>query len=716
MKKRILSILLVLTITASLSMATAPLALAQTPSVVLSHTEFIMNIDTARQLTATMRGNVAGDHIVFRSLNEAVATVTHDGIVHAVGGGVTQVRAEMIRGGAVIASADCRVEVRIPAVPVGSISLNETNITMTMTMPVNPVLTATIHPANANAYLGLTWTSSNINVAFLSTEPGLNQNLQRRIIPVAPGTTTITVRAANGRTVTAMVTVESFRPVTNVIPASTQLGSGTTINLNQDVTVAPANSSWHGLPAALRVVEWRRVVPEGTTVVGATISGSTLTIPWNQTGTIVVEAVVHRGEGTAAAPWHQQDVDFVRNVTFNVVPFVSVSEITNVPGRMVVGRPLTLSGTIIPATALRREIIWSFTPDSDNEAGAFFNHNNTILTAQRPGTVSVRATVRNGGAALSGLGGESVIDFEQDFIIWATPYEPNQLTLRAEPGGSVSGAGTGRFAEEEVVTITATPDRDFIFAGWHSTNGGRFANSDSATTAFTMPRGDTTVTAFFTFVGFSDAGGTATPWQAPEQNRWQQTPAQTVRRQESAQIGAQTFTDVNAGDWFSAGAGFVHERGWMGAAAGTTASFRPAATITLGEVAFALHRMAGNPTVLNSAGEVLRGQSAAIEWLRAAGILTGAHGNAEARLTRQEIAVIVGGLAGYMRWSYNIVRSPANFTDMAQVSQVARGHINDLFRARIINGRTETTFAPHDVMSRAEFAALLLNFADSMGI
>lgn len=79
------------------------------------------------------------------------------------------------------------------------------------------------------------------------------------------------------------------------------------------------------------------------------------------------------------------------------------------------------------------------------------------------------------------------------------------LTVNSTTGGSATGSGT--FEEGKAVTITATPNSDYKFTGWTTSNGGSFGNSSNATTTFTMPNKNTTVTANFKYVSNNNSGG-----------------------------------------------------------------------------------------------------------------------------------------------------------------------------------------------------------------
>jgi endo-1,4-beta-xylanase len=74
--------------------------------------------------------------------------------------------------------------------------------------------------------------------------------------------------------------------------------------------------------------------------------------------------------------------------------FVEVTNITGVPTQAVVGMPLTLSGTVSPANATNKTIVWSLVSGPGTISG-------NTLTPTGSGTIIVRATIANGIIAQS---------------------------------------------------------------------------------------------------------------------------------------------------------------------------------------------------------------------------------------------------------------------------------------------------------------------------
>ena len=79
----------------------------------------------------------------------------------------------------------------------------------------------------------------------------------------------------------------------------------------------------------------------------------------------------------------------------------------------------------------------------------------------------------------------------------ATGTKQYQLTVQAATGGTVNTNASGKYAANTAVSLVATPNSGYEFAGWASSNGGSFTSVASASTSFTMPAANTTLTAHF---------------------------------------------------------------------------------------------------------------------------------------------------------------------------------------------------------------------------
>lgn len=86
-------------------------------------------------------------------------------------------------------------------------------------------------------------------------------------------------------------------------------------------------------------------------------------------------------------------------------------------------------------------------------------------------------------------------------VVEATPDTTYTLTVDLN-GGSGSTTG-GTYAEGTVININAGSRSNYRFDGWTSSNGDSFADASSASTTFTMPAANTTVTANWRYIGGS---------------------------------------------------------------------------------------------------------------------------------------------------------------------------------------------------------------------
>ena len=472
----------------------------------------VMEIGAPVQLRATAQPSTASQNVTWSSADEDIATVKGSisvnsiGIIEGVSAGMTTITARATESGAI---ANCTVIVLDKGTAAAGVLLDQSRISVSIDANPLPALTAVVYPypdendpdrdeIAKDIARNLVWASSDPGVAVVSTENP--ESLKREIILVKPGTATITVRTPDGKsTASCVITVEAaaaFVPVTDISLAITTAAMGAAINLNELATLRPANATHN-------TMVWR-IVSDQASLTGASIMAGVLTVPWNQTGSIVVEASVARGR--ADTEWGYNDnLAFIKTFTINIVPFLPVTGVTDVPSLAFAGVPLQLRGTVLPAGASYRKIEWSTVPDVIS--GVYLNKETGVLTAQWPGSVTVRATVQNG---VIGSQSETAAAFVQDFTIKVDPYVTNTLELRANPGGTASGAGAGQFAGGEIITITAIPNAGYTFAGWYSTNGGAFADAGRAVTQFTMPPNATMVTAYFTYTGLP--GGSAGDW------------------------------------------------------------------------------------------------------------------------------------------------------------------------------------------------------------
>jgi len=84
------------------------------------------------------------------------------------------------------------------------------------------------------------------------------------------------------------------------------------------------------------------------------------------------------------------------------------------------------------------------------------------------------------------------------------PVESYTLTVK---DSYANNSGAGKYAPGTKVFIHAGSRSNYSFAGWTSSGDGSFANASSASTTFIMPKGNTTITANWTYKGVDRGSG-----------------------------------------------------------------------------------------------------------------------------------------------------------------------------------------------------------------
>ena len=197
-------------------------------SISLSETAKTLDLNGTKEftLTATITPSNANTSLTWASSKPDVATVTKNGKVTAIAKGTTTITVTTANG----KTATCNVTVvntETGDVLPESISLSETTKTLDLNGTKEFTLTATITPSNANKENTLTWTSSKPDVATV-TQDG-------KVTAIAKGTTTITVKTANGKTATCTVTVTKSL-VKNIVDIKYSTKDTTSNNVTVTIT------------------------------------------------------------------------------------------------------------------------------------------------------------------------------------------------------------------------------------------------------------------------------------------------------------------------------------------------------------------------------------------------------------------------------------------------------------------------------------------------
>lgn len=324
-------------------------------------------------------------------------------------------------------------------------------------------------------------------------------------------------------------------------------------------------------------------------------------------------------------------------------------------------------------------------------------------------------------------------------------------------GGNGSFTGDRRYAENEVISIDAGERAGYRFTRWTSSDGGSFADASRASTEFTMPAADTTITAnwrrrssgggsslSYYHVTFDTNGGedmrqllrleyteidledyiperegyTFAGWYLDSDfdrevdsiiveeditfyAKWEaiaEAPEETEEPQETEPV---SFTDVEENDWFYDAVNYAVKNGLMSGMSETI--FTPNTPLTREMLAVVLYNVEGQPesTEVNPFTDIKADlwYTDAILWANANGIVagydTGAYGVGDA-ITREQFVTI---LYRYAQWrGYDVsIGADTNllsYTDAFDISEYAYPAMQWACGANILNGMGDGTFRP----------------------
>ena len=219
--------------------------------------------DTEVLTAAVMPADATDKTVTWTSSDTAVATV-ENGIVTAKKAGTAVVIATTSNG----KTASCTVTVSVPTVDVTGVTLNKTELSLTV--GESATLTATVTPANATDS-SVTWHSSNPSV--VTVENGV-------VTAKGAGSATVTVTTSNGKTAFCTVTVSvPTVDVTGVALNKTELSLTVSESTTLTATVTPANATvktvtWHSSDTLVVTVKNGVVTAVGVGTATVTVTTS----------------------------------------------------------------------------------------------------------------------------------------------------------------------------------------------------------------------------------------------------------------------------------------------------------------------------------------------------------------------------------------------------------------------------------------------------------
>ena len=194
--------------------------------------------------------------VSFVSTNEAVATVTRDGVVTAVDGGSAQIRLDAENG------ARALVQIQVKGAKVDTLALNTDRLAMEKGQ-----ITGLKAIFNEDAVdTSVTWQSANEDIAQVDAIG--------RVVAVGGGETRVTAIAANGLTASAEVSVHVSGNALRIMPEDVTVGAGTYVRLNTYYLPADTTDevvSWASSDESILQVKDNAVyaVREGSTILSA---------------------------------------------------------------------------------------------------------------------------------------------------------------------------------------------------------------------------------------------------------------------------------------------------------------------------------------------------------------------------------------------------------------------------------------------------------------
>ena len=337
--------------------------------------------------------------------------------------------------------------------------------------------------------------------------------------------------------------------------------------------------------------------------------------------------------------------------------------------------------TEIPATGhIYGEPVWSWREDGKSCTATFICENDETHQATPEVTITSEvktpATSTQNGVteytATTTFEGMTYTDTKEVADIPATGLDyvgvyTYAITVPSDVDGGTVTASLTRASSGTTVTLTVTPDEGYELASLVVTDasGNRqvLTAKGEGVFTFTMPGSNATVAAVFVPIEFP-------------------------------------FVDVKPGDWFYEYVVYVYANGLMDGTSATT--FEPNANMTRAMVWAILARIDGETVTGTNWLETAR------TWAMANGVSDGE--NANGYVTREQLATMLWRYAGEPTSSYSL----SAFTDADSVSDYAETAMAWAVEHGIITGMTDTTIEPQGTATRAQCAAMLMRFIESV--
>ena len=355
------------------------------------------------------------------------------------------------------------------------------------------------------------------------------------------------------------------------------------------------------------------------------------------------------------------------------------------------------------------------------------------VTVNNSGVITNEGTIENQGTLTIGQGGT---------LTGEVTGNPVVCTVTVQTDGNGSASASPATAEAgTTVTLTADPDNGWRFSRWEVVEGDVTISGNS----FTMPAENVTVRAVFSpVVNIPDtheielivgeggeaklsltnasAGSTITVTATPDEGfeldyitvdgeRIDGTTFTMPEHDVTVRVYftdgvALPFTDVSAGAWYFDAVGYVYVGGLMDGVSDTL--FDPDGTMTRAMVWAILARVDGETVTGDGWIETAR------DWAVAEGVSDGE--NANGYVTREQFATMLWRYASGKGYDVSIGEDTniLSYADFADLSEYAIPAMQWACGAGIVNGTSESTLTPQGEATRAQVAAMLMRFCESI--
>ncbi|MBE7029178.1 MAG: DUF4430 domain-containing protein [Ruminococcaceae bacterium] len=179
-----------------------------------------------------------------------------------------------------------------------------------------------------------------------------------------------------------------------------------------------------------------------------------------------------------------------------------------------------------------------------------------------------------------------------------------------------------------------------------------------------------------------------------------------------------TFADVKKDDWHYNFVKYVYENNLM---QGTGNGFEPESKMSRAMLVTVLYRMANPENIENkhSFTDVPEDKwyTDAVAWAALSGIVNGISSTEfapDSDISREQMALIIYRFAKMQGYNVSDVADLSEFTDKNEISEFALEAIKWANKAELVNGTSKTLLSPKTTATRAQVAAILMRFCETL--